>query len=205
MKGLIGKKLGMTQVFQEDGKVVPATVILVEPATVLVVRAGGKRGTPSAQVASGAVTEKHVSKPVRGQFKKAGVVPMRVIAEFALEGSEAPVPGQVIDISLFEGVKLVDVVGTSKGHGFSGTIKRHNFHRRPMTHGAKVHRGPGSLGAHTYPGRVWPGKKMSGHYGNAQITVRNLKIVKIEKDHNLLFLEGAVPGAINGQIIVRKA
>ncbi len=205
MNGLIGIKLGMTQIFNEDGSASPSTVIGVDPGTVLRVKTRESCGYDAVQVGFLEIKEKHLNKPVSGQFKKVGVSPRSCIKEFSWDQEVPPVVGSTVDLSIFEGVKKVDVIATSKGKGFSGTVKRHNFSRGPMAHGSHNHRAPGSIGAHSYPARVFPGQKLPGQYGNTRVTTRNLQVLKVDMEHNLLFLKGAVPGPKNGRIVVRKA
>jgi large subunit ribosomal protein L3 len=204
MLGLIGKKLGMTQVYIENGQQLPVTVIEVLPTKVMEIKTEEKHGYKAIKVAAGTRKEKHVTKPVAGQFKKAGIALAEKVMEFRLDDVSGFEAGQEIDFSAFIDEKLVTVEAFSKGHGFAGTIKRYNYSRGPETHGSKNVRAPGSLGAHSYPARVFPGKTLPGHYGDAKVTVKNLKLVKIDAENRLLFIQGAVPGATNGNVIVRK-
>lgn len=204
MLGVIGKKIGMTRLFTENGTNVPVTIIEAKPQRVLALITKEKNGYTAVKVTSGEKKEKHLSLPQIGEFKKAGVAPGYYTGEFRLDEIKDLEVGSEYNLSIFEGDKKVTVVGTSKGHGFSGTIKRHNFTTGPKTHGSKNYRKPGSIGAHTYPARVFPGKKLYGHYGVDHVTVKNLSIVKIDLERNLLFVEGAVPGGANGKVIVRK-
>ncbi len=204
MIGIIGKKLGMTQIFNADGQPVPVTIIEVLPTTVMDVKTQEKDGYKAIKVASGSKKEKHLTQAELGQFKKAGIAPAGFVGEFRLEDLGDWEVGKQYDASILEGEKKVTVVGISKGRGFAGTIKRHKFSRGPSTHGSKNVRAPGSMGAHSYPGRVFPGKKLGGHMGVDRKTVKNLELVKIDVENNLLFIKGAVPGASNGKIIVRK-
>jgi len=205
MIGIIGIKLGMTQIFTADGQPVPVTVIEALPATIMELKTQEKDGYLAIKVATGGPRkEKHVTQPELGQFKKAGIDAQRWMAEFRLEDLKDWEIGKQYNVSILEGEKRVTVVGISKGKGFAGTIKRHKFSRGPEAHGSKNVRAPGSLGAHSYPGRVFPGKKLPGHMGVDQKTVKNLELVKIDAENNLLFIKGAVPGAANGKIIVRK-
>lgn len=204
MKSLLTRKVGMTRIFTPEGTEIPVTILRAEATKVLSLREKDKHGYVAAVVGVGAITKNRNNKTLNGQFIKAGVEAMREIRELPLDKGEEVQVGQEIGVSVFEGVNHVKVVGTSKGRGFAGTIKRHNFSRGPKTHGSKNVREPGSQSAHSYPARVFPGKKLNGHYGDAQITVKNLKLVKIDAENHLLFLEGAVPGPINGQVEVRK-
>lgn len=204
MKGILGKKLGMSQVFLEDGTAMGVTVIEAGPCKVTQVRSKENDGYEAVQIGFGQRKAKNVSKSELGHFAKAGLesAPEFVI-ELPLDG-DAPAVGSDFDVSVLEGVKLINVRGTSKGRGFAGTIKRHNFQRGRETHGNVNHRAPGSAGQHTYPARTIPGKKLPGQYGNAATTTKNLLLVKIDAENNLLFVRGAVPGPINGLVIVEK-
>ena len=204
MLGLIGKKLGMTQLYNENGQPVPVTVIEALPAKIMEVKTEDKHGYKAIKVAAGSRKEKHVSKPVAGQFKKAGLDLAEKVMEFRLEDVSGYEAGQDLDLSVFADEKKVTVEAFSKGKGFAGTIKRYNYSRGPETHGSKNVRAPGSLGAHSFPARVFPGKTLPGHYGDAKVTVKNLKVVKVDAENRLLYVEGAVPGASNGNVIVRK-
>jgi len=203
MKGLIGKKLGMTQVFLEDGTCVGVTVVEAGPCRVTQIRTEETDGYVAAQIGFGAKNEKRASKAETGHFSKANAAVPAVVREFEIAG-DAPAAGSDITVAIFEGVKEVNVQGTTKGRGFAGTIKRHNFQRGRETHGNVNHRAPGSVGSHTYPARTFPGKKMAGQYGNQTRTVRNLSLVKVDAERNLLFIKGAIPGPINGTVFVEK-
>ena len=204
MLGLVGTKLGMTQVFNKDGLVVPVTIIEMPPATVMALKTKDKDGYQAIKVVSGQVKEKSMNKPRQGEFKKTGIAPGKWLTEFRLEDLAGWEVGKQYDVTIFEQEKEVTVVGTSKGRGFAGTIKRYNFSRGPETHGSKNVRAPGSIGAHTYPARTFPGKKLPGHMGDHRTTYKNLDVVKVDAEKNLLFIRGAVPGASNGKVIVRK-
>ena len=203
MKGLIGKKLGMTQVFLEDGTCVGVTVVEAGPCRVTQIRTEEVDGYVAAQVGFGAKNEKRASKAETGHFAKASAAVPAVVCEFEIIG-EAPAAGSDITVAIFEGVKEVNVQGTTKGRGFAGTIKRHNFQRGRETHGNVNHRAPGSVGSHTYPARTFPGEKLAGQYGNQTRTIRNLSLVKVDAERNLLFIKGAIPGPINGTVFVEK-
>jgi large subunit ribosomal protein L3 len=195
----------MTRIFTEDGSVVPVSVIEATPNTVTRLRDVEKDGYSAVQLGAGTV--RRSTKPVAGQFKhldKEHQHPKHV-RELRLEGTDAYEVGQQVTVELFEAGELVDVTGVSKGHGFTGVIERHNFKRGPKTHGSDHHRAPGSIGAGTYPGRVWKGTKMAGHMGNEQVTVKKLTVVKIDAERNLILVKGAVPGARNGMLLVQKA
>ncbi len=204
MLGIIGKKLGMTQVYNNEGLPIPVTVVEVLPATVLAVKTKDTDGYVAIKVATGTKKEKHISKPELGLFKKLGIAPAHWVQEFRLKDVVGWEVGKQYDLSIFNDDKKVTVIATSKGKGFAGTIKRHNFSRGPEAHGSKNTRAPGSLGAHTFPGRVFPGKKLGGHMGVDHKTVKNLEIVKIDLEKNLVFIKGAVPGGTNGKVIIRK-
>jgi large subunit ribosomal protein L3 len=204
MLGLVGTKLGMTQIFNEIGETVAVTIVELPPATILEVKTQEKHGYQGVKVSSGKAKERLLNKAEAGVFKKANVTPGKFVAEFRVDDVKAYEVGKQLDISMFEKEKVVTVTGTSKGHGFAGTIKRHKFSRGPETHGSQNVRQPGSIGAHTFPARTFPGQKMAGHMGVDSKTVKNLSVVKIDAEKNLLFIQGAVPGAKNGKVIVRK-
>jgi large subunit ribosomal protein L3 len=205
MLGLVGIKLGMTQVYDKEGNLIPVTVVECPPATVLSVKAkDGKDGYSAVKLASGAVKERLLSKAEAGVFKKAGVPAGKHVAEFRLADTKEYEVGKQLTVALFEEGKKVTVTSRSKGKGFAGTIKRHKFQRGPETHGSQNVRQPGSIGAHTYPGRTFPGQRMAGHHGDKNTTVKNLFVVAVDAEKNLLFLRGAVPGATSAKVIVRK-
>lgn len=204
MKGILGKKLGMSQLFLEDGSALGVTVIEAGPCKVTQIRSNDNDGYEAIQIGFGARKTKNVSKAELGHFAKSGLeTAPQYVVELPVDG-EVPTVGSDVTVASFEGVKLVSVRGTSKGRGFAGTIKRHNFQRGRETHGNVNHRAPGSAGAHTYPARTIPGKKLPGHYGAESCTVRNLQLVRIDAENNLLYVRGAVPGPINGLLIVEK-
>ncbi len=203
MKYALGKKIGMTQVFTEEGVQVPVTVVAVEPQVVVQRKTKDIDGYEAIQVAAGTVKEKRVNKPLKGHFDKAGVEYKRMLREFPLaEGEEFNV-GDTLDVTVFEEGDKVDITGTSKGKGTAGLIKRHNFGRGRETHGSKFHRMPGGMGAASYPGRVWKGHRMMGRMGNERVTVQNLEVVRVDADNNFLLIKGAVPGPKNGLVRVR--
>lgn len=204
MNGILGKKIGMTQVFTEDGERLAVTVLEAGPCHIIQQKTEENEGYASFQVGFEEKKESRTSKPLEGHFKKANVTPKKTLVEFAAENPEEWNVGQSYDVSIFEGVENVIVSGTSKGRGFAGTIKRYGFAKGPRTHGSHNVRAPGSLGACSYPGRVFPGKKMPGHYGNKRVSVKNLTVVKIDTERNLMFIKGAVPGPKNGLIEIRK-
>ena len=198
----------MTQKFLPDGRLVPVTVILAGPCTVVQKKTIEKDGYESIQVGFDAMNEKRaqklVNKPDAGHFKKAGISPVRHLREFRLENAAEYQVGQTIGVSVFEAGDKIDVTGTSKGHGFTGVIYRWNQTRGPMTHGSKYHRGVGSMGANSDPSRVFKNKHMSGHYGVERVTVQNLEVVEVDAERNLLLVKGAVPGPVNSLLFVRN-
>lgn len=207
ISGLIGKKLGMTQVFSADGKVVPITVLQVGPCLVTQIKTKNRDGYASVQL--GLVepfSTKHGKKPLLGHFKKANVPPLRKMKEFAIVDEKAELQmGQRFKVDLFSAKEKVDVIGISKGKGFAGVIKRHHFRGGAATHGSMFHRAPGSIGGSSYPSRVFPGMRAAGRMGGDQVTMRNLTVVEIDPENNLMLVEGAVPGAPGSYIVVRKA
>ncbi len=195
----------MTRVFGDDGTVVPVSVIEATPNTVTRVRSVEKDGYAALQLGAG--TARRSTKPVAGQFKHLDKEQQhpKFVREVRVEGTDGYEIGQQLGVDLFEAGELVDVTGVSKGHGFTGVIARHNFRRGPKSHGSDHHRAPGSIGAGTYPGRVWKGTRMAGHMGNEQVTVKKLKVVRVDPERNLILVKGAVPGARNGLLLVQKA
>lgn len=205
MQGLIGKKIGMTRMFNEDGKAVGVTVILAGNNVVHQVKTSEKDGYSAVQLGFDEVSEKRVTKPLSGHFKKNGGVISRVVKEFKLDSAEESLkPGQRVGVEILENTKFVDVTGISKGRGHAGTIKKYNFRRGRESHGNTNVRERGSAGANTYPARIFPGLKMSGQYGNAQRTVRNLEVVGLDKEAGLVFVKGAVPGRASGYVYIKK-
>lgn len=192
--GILGTKLGMTQVFDETGIAIPVTVVQAGPCTVTQIKTQETDGYSAIQVGYGEVKEKALSKPELGHLKKSGAAPLRHLQEYRFESSSEYELGQEIKADAFQAGQIVDVIGTSIGRGFAGYQKRHNFKRGPMAHGSKNHRLPGSTGAGTTPGRVYPGKRMAGRLGNSQVTVRKLTVVRVDAERNLLLIKGAVPG-----------
>ena len=205
MKAVLGRKLGMTQVFAEDGRLVPVTVIEVGPMVVTQIKNKETDGYEAVQVAFGEVKEKRVNKPLRGHFAKAGVGFKKFVREFKVEDLSAYSLAQEIKVDVFEAGEKVDAIGTSKGKGFQGPIKRHNQSRGPMTHGSRYHRGPGSMGAASDPSRVFKGKKLAGHMGAERVTIQNLEVVKVDVEKNLILIKGAVPGPKKGLVVIKKA
>jgi large subunit ribosomal protein L3 len=201
--GLLGRKVGMTQIFASDGTSVPVTVVAIEPNTVTKLRTPEQDGYSAVQLGIEA-GKRRLNKPDLGQFK--GELPAcSVVREFRVDSLEGMAIGQALDVSLFAEGDLVDVVGVSKGKGFAGTIKRHSFSRGPETHGADHHREPGSIGAGTTPGRVYRGTRMAGHMGVDRVTMQKMKIVRSDGERNLLLIKGSVPGAKNALVAVSKA
>ena len=204
MNGILAKKLGMTQVFTEQGERVPVTVLEAGPCVVVCHKTEEKDGYTAVQIGFGLKKEQRANKAEIGHFKKADVAVREHHAEFDVADLEAWPVGKEFGAADFADVKTVNVSGLSKGHGFSGTIKRHNFHSGPRSHGTHNMREPGGTSAHSYPGRVFPGKRMAGQFGNKKVTVKHLQVVKVDGDRNLIFVRGAVPGAKNSIIVVRK-
>lgn len=204
MKAVLGRKLGMTQVFAEDGRLVPVTVIEAGPMVVTQIKNKETDGYEAVQVAFGEVKEKRVNKPLRGHFAKAGVGFKKFVREFKVEDLSAYSLAQEIKVDVFEAGEKVDAIGTSKGKGFQGPIKRHNQSRGPMTHGSRYHRGPGSMGAASDPSRVFKGKKLAGHMGAERVTIQNLEVVKVDVEKNLILIKGAVPGPKKGLVVIKK-
>lgn len=203
-KGLLGRKLGMTQVFTADGRAVPVTVVAVEPNVVVTCRTVERDGYSAVQVGFGAVHERRLSSPRRGHFRRAGVTPVRYLREFRWPAAELPEVGSKIGVDLFSDGDLVDVTGTSKGKGFAGGVRRWGFSRGPMGHGSKYHRSPGSLQSRA-AARVFPGRKMPGHLGAVRVTVRRLHLERVDADRNLLLIRGAIPGVRGAVVAVRPA
>lgn len=204
-KGIIGRKVGMTQVFDEKGNVIPVTVIEAGPCPVAQKKTLKADGYEALQLAFIDKKEKHTNKPEAGHFKKAGISAKRHLKEFRLEDCSANV-GDVITAETFAPGEKVDVTGITKGHGFTGAVKRWGHHMLPKTHGTgPIHRQVGSMGANSTPSRVFKNKKMAGHMGNEQVTVLNLQVVKIDSEKNLIAIKGAVPGAKNGIVFIRDS
>lgn len=205
--GLIGKKVGMTQLFTADGTVWPATVIKAGPCVVSQVKTVDKDGYEAVQLGLVDAKATKENKPTTGHFKKAGIEkPSRVMREVRVKaGGDAPKPGDQISVGIFVDGDRVDVIGTSRGKGFQGVVKRHHFAGGRATHGSMFHRAPGSIGASSFPSRVVKGMRMAGHMGADRVTVRNLKVLKVDAENNLLLIEGAVPGGPNAVVVIRKA
>ena len=201
--GIIGKKLGMTQVYDDQGRLTPVTVIEAGPCKVVEVRTKDKHGYEAVQLAFQEVRERSLTKGEMGHLKKAGVEPTKHLSEFKKTGDVAV--GQVVKADVFQKGDWVDVQGVSKGKGFQGVIKRHHYAGGPETHGHMFHRAPGSIGSSAHPSRVWRGKALPGHMGAERVTVQRLKVIDARGDENLLFISGAVPGATGGIVFVRKS
>ena len=205
-KAIIGRKLGMTQLFSADGKVIPVTVIEAGPCPVVQVKTLERDGYSAVKLGFSEVAEKALNKPEAGLFKKAGVANQKVLKEFKLEGAESMTVGSVITCDVFQAGDKIDVSGVSKGHGYTGVIKRWNNHRLKETHGVgPVHREVGSMGANSSPSRVFKGKKMAGQYGHENVTILNLEVVKVDKERNAILVKGAVPGPIKGIVTLRNS
>ncbi|MBQ9564329.1 MAG: 50S ribosomal protein L3 [Synergistaceae bacterium] len=203
--GILGKKMGMTQIFDSEGQAVAVTVIAAGPCSVVAVRTPEQNGYSAVLLGFGAVKPHKLSKPVRGLFDKNKIEPKKVLREFRLEKAEGYEIGQEIRVDLFETGEKVDVSGVSKGKGFAGVMKRHHFGGQQFSHGTSVeHRHGGSSGAISYPGRVFPGKRMPGHMGSDKVTVKNLTVMAVDLENNLLLVKGAVPGAKNSLVALYK-
>ena len=206
VNGIIGRKVGMTQLFLEDGTLEPATVLKAGPCVVVQAKTAQADGYEAVQIGFVESKKYKANKPTAGHYKKANVPPTRVRREVAVaKGAEAPAPGAQVLLTIFNQGERVDVIGTSKGHGFQGVVKRHHFAGGDKSHGSMFHRAPGSIGASSYPSRVMPGMRAHGHMGVDRITVRNLKVLKIDTENNLLLVKGNVPGANGGYVVIRKA
>jgi large subunit ribosomal protein L3 len=203
-KGLIGRKLGMTQVFGDDGAIVPVTVIEVEPSVVVQRKTQAKEGYDAIQLGYGRIKAKNTSKPLQGHCRAAGKGYFRILREIRTEGEEYEV-GQELTADLFAPGDYVDVTGTSKGKGFAGGVKRHGFGGGRATHGSMFHRAPGSIGASAEPSRVFKGQRLPGHMGDERTTVQNLLVFNVRPDSNVILVKGAVPGCRSGYVIIRKA
>ena len=204
-KGIIGKKIGMTQIFDEKGNVIPVTVVAAGPCVVVQKKTVAKDGYEAVQLGFSEIEDRKLSKPAKGHFKKAGVPFKRYLKEFRLEDCAALNVGDIVKADAFEAGERVDVTGMTKGRGFSGVIKRWGCHRLRMSHGTgPVHRQVGSMGANSDPSRVMKNKKMAGQYGNEKVTTLNLDVVKVDKEKNLLAIKGAVPGSRGGIVYIRN-
>lgn len=209
IKGILGAKLGMTQVFDDNNRVVPVTVVKAGPCVVTQIRTEETDGYNAIQIAYGAIDPRKVNKPTAGHFSKAGVTPRRHLAEIRFSSAEETASyevGQEIGVDAFSDVSFVDITGTSKGKGFAGTMKRHGFAGQGASHGAQaVHRKPGSIGGCATPGRVFKGMRMSGRMGNDRVTTQNLTVHKVDADNGILLIKGAIPGRKGGLVMVKTA
>ena len=204
-KAILGKKLGMTQIFNEDGTMIPVTVIEAGPCVVVQKKTVETDGYEAIQVGFEDKAERKMNKPMKGHFDKAKVAYKRNLREFRLDDISSFNVGDVIKSDVFAAGEVVDVTGTSKGHGYAGTVKRWGTHRGPMSHGSGYHRGVGSMGACSDPSRVYKGKKLPGHYGNVKKTIQNLYVAKVDAERNLILVKGGVPGPKGGLLIVKEA
>jgi large subunit ribosomal protein L3 len=206
MEGILGRKLGMTQIFAEDGTVIPVTVLEAGPCLVVQRKTTDKDGYEAVQL--GLVDKrapKRVTQPMKGHFDRAGVAPTRRLAEFRVDADSELAAGDQVKASIFAAEDYVDVVGTSKGRGFQGVVKRHGFRGGRATHGSMFHRAPGSIGQSSDPSRVFPGLRLPGRMGGKRVTTKNLQVVKVDDEKNLLFVKGAVPGPRGGYLQIRRA
>lgn len=204
-KAILGTKIGMTQLFDEDGKVIPVTVVMAGPCTVVQKKTNETDGYEAIQVGFGDVKEKSLNKPQKGHFAKADVAAKKFVKEFRLADTSTYNVGDEIKADIFAAGDSIDVTGTSKGKGFAGPMKRWGLHRGPMAHGSGYHRGSGSMGACSTPGRVMKGKKLPGHMGNVKVTVQNLEVVKVDAENNLILVKGAVPGNKGGLVVIKNS
>lgn len=205
MKSILGKKIGMTQIFDEDGVVTPVTVVQAGPMVAIQVKTTETDGYNAVQVGYGDVKEKHLTKPVKGHFHKADVAYKKTLREFRLNDGETVELGQEFGVSQFAAGDVIDVIGTSKGKGTQGAIRRWNYGRGPMGHGSKSHRVGGARAAGSYPARVFPGTKGSGKMGHDRVTVQNLTVVRVDEENNMILVKGAVPGPKGGLVTIREA
>jgi large subunit ribosomal protein L3 len=206
MNGILGKKLGMTQIFADDGAMVPVTILKAGPCLVVQRRTSAKDGYEAAQI--GLVEERsprRVSQAMQGHFAKAGVAPVRRTEEFTLSPDDEVAPGDEVKVTIFQENDFVDVSGTSKGKGFQGVMRRHGFAGGRATHGSMFHRAPGSVGQASDPSRVFPGQRLPGQTGGKRVTTKNLRVIKVDEEKNLLYVKGAVPGSRNGYVAIRRA
>ncbi len=204
--GILGRKLGMTQVFLEDGSVAPVTVLEAGPCVVVQRKTTAADGYEAVQLGFvDPAAAKRANKPMRGHHEKAGVPPTRWLREFHVAPGAEVKAGDRVLVDIFQGVEKVDVVGTSKGKGFQGVIRRHNFRGGAASHGSMFHRAPGSIGASAFPSRVFPGMRAAGHMGSERTTVKNLKVIRVDPEKNLLLVRGAVPGHVGSRLVIRKS
>lgn len=204
VKAILGRKIGMSQIFTEEGVAVPVTVIEAGPCPVVQVKTPERDGYAAVQIGYGEIPENKVNQPLRGHFRRSGVAPQRYLREVRVEGEDLPTVGEEIKVDIFSEGDAVDVIGTSKGKGFAGVVKRYGFNRGPMSHGSMYHRRVGSLGA-TDPQRVFKGRRMPGRMGHERVTILNLRVMKVDPERNLLLVRGAVPGPNGSLVYVRKS
>ena len=204
-KAIIGKKLGMSQIFAQDGTMIPVTVVEAGPCPVVQKKTVERDGYSAVQVAFGDTKESRLNKPELGHLKKAGVAPKRYLREFKFDNADSFEIGQEIKCDIFAEGDAVDVVGTTKGRGFTGTIQRWNYACGPMAHGSGYHRGVGSMSSNSDPSRVFKNKRMPGHYGTERVTIQNLRIVKVDVERNLLLIKGGIPGANGGIVVIKQS
>ena len=203
--GILGRKVGMTQVFDENGKAVPVTVIEAGPCPIVEIRTPEKNSYSAVQLGFGEVKQGNVTKPVKGYFEKQSAAPKRWLREFRVENTTDYQVGQEITVSLFQNGEVVDVIGVSKGKGTAGVMKRYGFGGTPASHGHSVtHRHPGSIGCSSYPGKVIKGRRMAGHIGSERVTTKNLSVFAIDEENNLILIKGSVPGARDSLVMIRK-
>jgi len=206
ISGIIAKKVGMTQIIQDDGTVVPVTVIQAGPCVVVQKKTTERDGYEAVQLGFVEfVKPKRITKAMSGHFKKADAAPARVLREVSFDGEEAPKPGDKVLCDIFNAQERVHIIGTSKGRGFAGLIKRHHFRGGRASHGSMFHRAPGSIGSSAFPSRVLKGMRMAGHMGNERVTVRNMRVERVDQENNLLYLRGAVPGPQGAYLVVEKS
>ena len=203
--GILGQKVGMTRIYDEAGTITPVTVILAEPNSVLQVKTVENDGYSAAQLGVFDQKEHRVTKPELGHFKKAGVTPKRYVGEFTLNGGEEVKQGDALNVTRFKVGQYVDVIGVSKGKGFQGPMKKHNFHGQGAAHGSKTHRRNGAIGCRSTPGRIYKNHGMAGHMGDERVTVQNLRVVQVREADHVLLVSGAVPGAAGSYVVVRTA
>jgi large subunit ribosomal protein L3 len=204
MIGLLGRKVGMTQFFDERGEAIPVTIIEAGPCTVTELRSAQRDGYTAVQLGFGTNKESRFTRPALGQFKKRNLPPLRHLREFRVESIEGLAVGQSLDVSIFEKGRRVDIQGVTKGRGFAGVVKRYGFSAGHASHGPTAGKQPGSIGASAYPSRVVKGKRLPGHMGNVNLTIKNLEVVAIDPEQNMLMVRGAVPGPTNGLVVVKK-
>jgi large subunit ribosomal protein L3 len=206
MKGLIGKKLGMAQVFDDAGRLIPVTIIEAGPCFVAQVRTMEKEGYSAVQLGFGETKSKRLTSGELGHLQKASLAPLRYLREFRVDADQTPKPGDRVGVEIFQAGEKVDVIGTSKGKGFQGGVKRHGFHGGPKTHGqSDRQRAPGSIGSTTTPGRVYKGKRMAGHMGTGRVTSSGLRVALVDSERNLMGVAGSVPGPKGGIVVIREA